>query len=227
MKFSAKWFVTFLILGTIGSGPVLAQWQPTNFFTLQSEMMSSAHDRDCFFVDDETIVTMTLYIYNPINPSFGALNEERPVSNIGGFECRLEFSEGAMILGWNLPPGSTNSGTNEEPLVAFGIPVPVLNDPVALGQIDIYFGGDVSFELHEPETLPCYLAYNVTASVLPRTGSQIPGSVNFTDADDSMNNPLVAGDRFVDEVDYKFTLQRVIPVSTAGETWDALKGLFR
>ena len=210
-------------------GPVagLAQLTPPpNVMTLQPYLYSTAHDNDCSFVDDGEILTLHVYLYDPVNPSFGLLNEERPVTNIGGFECVLEFTEGAEIVGETFPPGAVNAGTPYSLEVFYGIPLPVLTNPVLLCAIDVFFGGDVSFELAIPETMPCYLLHNVQAYVKPPLAAQVLGKVSYTDADDS-SYPLVGADCHGDEFDFKWTLQSADGVGNVEGSWDALKALYR
>lgn len=225
-SFATVFGIAALILALVpvdGIGQIVSE---RNAFSLQAHLSSTAHDKDCQFVDSSTVVTLTLYLYDPVNPTFGLLQEERPVANVAGFECNLEFSEGAEILNWVLPANSVNHGSLASPRVYYGAPLPVASSPVALASIDVLFdGSDVSFDLPDPGTLPCYLLGNVSAYIRPAADSQLPGFVNYLDADDSQS-PLVGGQSFMDYPDFSFAMQQT-SVSADQHPWASLKALFR
>ena len=109
-----------------------AQWAPIdNYLTILWDPYSTAYDYNCEYQVENTIVTYTLYLHDPVNPQFmdqGA----RPVTNVGGFECRIEATEGVNILDWSFPVPAIDIGENGNHIVGFSEPVPVVDGRVAL-----------------------------------------------------------------------------------------------
>ena len=113
--------VAFLVVVASGAD---AQWAPIeNYLTILPDPYSTAYDFNCEYQEENGIVTYTLYLHDPVNPQFmdqGA----RAVANVGGFECRIETTEGVNILDWSFPVPSIDIGQDGNHIVGFSEPVP-------------------------------------------------------------------------------------------------------
>lgn len=228
MKIFAPALFMFVLLLIVIPAQGFAQWSTTeNFLTLQEYVFSTAHDRNCSFVDEGSVRTLTLYLHHPVNQTFGPLNQERPLTNLRGFECSLELTDGAQMIGWTFPENTYHVGDNNTLVVWYGTPLPVETDPVALGTVEVFFGGQTTFSLPEPSTYPCYILHNVHSFVRSSVPGQDPAIVSFTDADDHQDDPTFYGVSFGDEYDYSWALQRPVVVDAQEHSWDALKAMYR
>jgi len=182
---------------------------------------SSAHDYNCHIVYENTTATLELGLFDPVNPAFG--NEgARPVENVAGFECKLIPHEGIIILGVHYPVPAIDIGEDGELIVGYGEPVPVAEyGKTVLATVDVFFGGETSFELPEEATMPCYMEFNTWIQVTSIHLPSIPGSAAYLDADDPFD-PLVAAE-YNEGPDFKFHLLLEPTVSSETLSWEGIK----
>jgi hypothetical protein len=215
--------IVLLILLCLSSASSADIYDNKNIITIKPDPYSSAHDFDCWNMQENTVRTLTLYLHQPVNYDFNG-GQEREVTNVWGFECRLELTEGLTILDWYFPVPSINVGTGNTLVVGYSVPLPVVDGVVELATFDILFG-DADFELPDYGTGPCYLHANTSVFIGPTEIPAIPGSTAYVDYDDTGNN-LVAGIT-AEDYDFRFLLTKEDPVDTEDHTWGAMKALYR
>lgn len=220
MKYFATAFLILMALATVASADV---YDFKNIMTIKPDPYSPAHDFDCWIMQENTVRTMGLYLHQPVNYDFDN-GVERAVTNVWGFECRIEVTDGMTILDWHFPVPSINIGVGNELIVGYSVPVPVVDDVVELATFDVLFG-NASFELPDYGTGPCYLHANIEVFIRPTSIQSIPGSTAYVDFDDPGPN-LVAGE-IAEDYDFRFLLTKEDPVATEGQTWGAMKALYR
>jgi hypothetical protein len=214
--------VGFLFLVAAGAN---AQWAPIdNYLTILPYPYSTAYDFNCEYQVENGIVTYSLYLHDPVNPQFmdqGA----RPVANIGGFECRIETTEGVNILDWSFPVPSIDIGQDGNHIVGFSEPVPVVNGRATLATFQVFFGA-ATFEIPELPNPRCINHPNAWLYVKPAWIQSVPGAVAFLDYDDP-DDPLIGGFCNNEDPDAYFQIIQRFPVDVEERAWGTLKALYR
>jgi len=227
MNTVVKAFLLTLILVAMASGAAYAQFGASNTITINPWLYSTAYDADCSWVEDGTIQTLGLYLYDPVNPTFGADDVERPVEFIDSVEVRLEFTAGLTVLNWSSLPDAVISNTANSIAIHYPTPLPVAANPVQLAFFDVWVSAD-GFDPAEYGIGRCVVNYNAQAYAHAPYTSRIPGYANFTDAEDLEFDPLVAGvTSGSDFADFRFAIHLPEEVATDRETFDSLKALYR
>ncbi|MFO7652685.1 MAG: hypothetical protein R6X25_02580 [Candidatus Krumholzibacteriia bacterium] len=165
-------------------------------------------------------VEVHLVVLDPYNPV-----RDRPITQVGGFECRVELPPQVTLLEVRLPPGSVNFRTWPELLVGVSVPVPASDGHVVLATIVV----EVPEDLGSP-------VYALLQPVNPPYQS-IPGSAAIMDAEDDYRLVAVApaGGSYDRPIfGFGYTLDHPwgarmsgCIVALADVTWGALKSSYR
>ena len=214
-----------LILLALTALPAAAQYITENLFTINPDPYSTAYDFDCRYTAENQTQVWTLFLFDPVNFDFDG-GQVRPVTQVGGFECRVLATEGVNILNWTFPVPSINVGQGPDLVVGFSEPVPVVDRQVALATCEIFFGA-ASFELPEAPIPRCTNHANAFVHITPTLRQSIPGLVAYLDADDPQNNLVAGACSGPLDPDFKFQLIQEEPVDVEGRTWGTLKALYR
>ncbi|MFO7654589.1 MAG: hypothetical protein R6X25_12330 [Candidatus Krumholzibacteriia bacterium] len=195
-----------------------------NFLTFQWDPASNAYCPNCEYEQNDTIISVTLWLIRPYNTTFGA-GEVRAVENVSGFDCRVTVTEGATILGWETDVPALIYIGGADVLVRYDEPRPVIDGRLALATCNMYIGNVTSFELPTEPMPRCCYHDNCWVTVAPSTLSAIEGEVTYLDADDPVD-PYAVANHFGPNEDFEFQIYQA-PVAAEGTTWGRVKGLYR
>lgn len=132
---------------------------------------------DGWLIDEYTYcgpVEVYLVVLDPYNPL-----RDRPITQVGGFECRVVLPPEVTLLEVRLPPSSVNFLPWPDLLVGVSVPVPTTDDHVVLATIVV--------EVPEDLGTPVYAFLQPNSSI-----PSIPGSAAITDAGDDFRLVAVA-----------------------------------
>jgi hypothetical protein len=209
----------------LAAGGAAAQWDTeTNVMTMLESLNTTPYDWDCFYREENQTHVMSLFLHNPVNPDYG-VGEERAVTAVAGFECRVTGTEGVNILAWDFPVAAFDFGEGDDLKVVYSEPVPVTGDYVVLATCEVFFGDVVSFELPEAIMARCSYYPNAWLHVDPLATPSLPGVVAYTDADDPYD-PLVAGQSRSPGHDVQFEIYQDQSVDIDSRSWGAMKALY-
>ena len=212
------WMAALALLLLIGT----AAGQTQNLVGLVIEpdcpLVTTAQHNDCF---NELYCGMNeiyLVVLNPWNTILDA-----PISNVGGFECKLILPSEIFLLEFALPPASVNFKPLPEMVV--GTNIPVVAEQTVLATLTVL--------------VPEYLGDTLFAGLSPVNPAyqSIPGRLAISDADDAFS--LHAVDAYgPDGVAVDYTEPMIYfgdprgsgapcTVDNEEQTWGSLKALYR
>lgn len=222
-------FLTMSLI-LVAAGTATAQTYTQNTLGLDS---GTVYGEWCVYGPSMTVYTVSLVLHEPVNPDFDGTGAGQPVTNVGGFECRLWGEGDVDILDVRFPVNAINAGTeDDEQIVGFAEPVPVVDGIAVLALVDVFLWmpgtKPVPQEWQDKASpLPCD-NYNATLSMAPLRGTpSIADKMAFLDADDPQD-PLVAADNSLIwfEGDVELLLEAMI-VETEDQSWGTMKALYR
>lgn len=211
---------TLLILGVLAT-PAVAIDPWDNWMSTVYDPYSTAYDFNCLWAENESYVTVDLWLVRPVNPDFDGV--ERDVERVSCFDVKVSWTEGLNPAQWTLPvPGSLQQ-QGAEVFACYDEPLPVVDGRVLLASCQVYVGGQ-SFEIPDQPWARCSHNINAWNTVSPIASGMIPGSLCYVDADDP-DDGRVAPNYFEDQ-DHVFA---IVHSTVSGEriSWDALKATYR
>ena len=216
--------LSLFVLMLLATGSLAQIDTESNVMTMLQSLNSTPYDWDCTYREENQTVTFTLYLHRPVNTDFGT-GEERAVTNVAGFDCRVTGSEGVNILSWDFPVPAFDFGEGDDLDVLYSEPVPVTGEYVVLATCQVYFGDITSFELPEAAVPRCTNHANAWIDVEPNTVPAIAGVVSYTDADDPYD-PQVPGWCRSPGHDTQFEIYMDQTVPAESRSWGTLKALY-
>jgi hypothetical protein len=185
---------------------------------------------DCLMGPGDQVYTLYIYLENPVNPSYDGA-QVHPVTEIGGFECKLTATEDAILLDRRFPVDAIDVGQGDTMIVGFGQPVPVDAEGVAVvAEIDVFLGAGDGAPKSPPgekaSPLPCDSA-NAFLWMDPAYPPSIPDHMAYLDANDPDNDPLVPAFRRYSYEDWPDFMMESTTVASESSTWDGVKAIYR
>lgn len=204
---------TFAALALLA--PQIGQAQPyTNQLGIYSDMVGTPSSAN-FVAAPNVPFNAYLVLTYPVNDNFqGGTGTNRPVTQVGAFECRVNLpSEAGFIAGApTFPGGGVNIESSPYLVVGYVTPIPVVNNAAVLATWSMMV---TDSEQHD---ITMGLAHFPS----------IPGEMAIVDAEDTTGDDLVPV--FVSTADFAvpvFSINGTAAVATEESSFGSVKALFR
>lgn len=184
----------------------------------------------CLYSDPGQQLIVYIYLRDPINHDFDD-GQDRAVTSVRGFECKLTGTGDALVLGRRFPVPAIDVGQGSNMIVGFGVPVTVDPEGIAvLAEVDVLFnfvpgqkaapGGETA------SPLPCDEATGFLW-LNPAYPPSIPDHMAYLDADDPDAYDMVAALPMFGSWEWPSFAIQVNFVGTETQSWDGVKALYR
>lgn len=214
-------FMITLFMLCLLAAPALAVDPWDNWMSTVYDPYSTAYDFNCNWAENNSIITVDLWLVRPVNPDFDGI--ERDVENISCFDVKVSMSEGLNPADWILTVPGTLQQQGGALSACFDDPLPVIDGRALLASCQVFVGGQ-SFEIPDQPWARCSNNINAWDTLSPIVNGLIPGSLCYVDADDPSDGRVVPNS-FADQ-DHVFAIVQST-VAADRISWDTLKATYR